>query len=113
MAEPIALAALVLDAALGWPDALYRRIGHPVGLFARIIARCEARWNRPERSFGTRRMLGLLTLALLVTLAGGAGWIVQRQLLAHLGPWGWLAVAALAWPARWGCALPARSPMTG
>ncbi|MBQ1498374.1 MAG: cobalamin biosynthesis protein CobD [Sphingomonas sp.] len=99
MAEPIALAALALDAALGWPDGLYRRIGHPVGLFARIIARCEALWNRPGHSFGTRRLLGLLTLALLVTLAGGTGWIVQHQLLAHLGPWGWLAVAAFAWPA--------------
>ena len=31
MAEPVALAALVLDAAIGWPAALYARIGHPVG----------------------------------------------------------------------------------
>ena len=46
MAEPVALAALALDAAIGWPGALYRRIGHPVGLFARVIGACETQWNR-------------------------------------------------------------------
>ncbi|WP_137862732.1 MULTISPECIES: adenosylcobinamide-phosphate synthase CbiB [unclassified Sphingomonas] len=99
MAEPCALVALALDAALGWPDGLYRRIGHPVGLFARIIGACEGRWNRPERSFGARRALGVLTLLLLLALVGSTGWIAQQLLLQHLGGWGWLAIALLAWPA--------------
>jgi adenosylcobinamide-phosphate synthase len=99
VAEPIALAALALDAALGWPSALYRRIGHPVGLFAAIIGTCETLWNRHERGFAARRALGVLTVLLLVLLVGGTGWLVQRLLFAYLGAWGWLAVAALAWPA--------------
>jgi len=99
MAEPVALAALALDAAIGWPGALYRRIGHPVGLFARIIGACETLWNRPERGAAARRMLGVLTILLLIILTAGTGWIVQSMLLAHLGAWGWLAVALLAWPA--------------
>jgi len=99
MAEPVALAALALDAAIGWPGALYRRIGHPVGLFARIIGACETLWNRPERSAAGRRALGVATVLLLILFAGGTGWIAQHLLLAHLGPWGWLAVALLAWPA--------------
>jgi len=99
MAEPVALAALALDAAIGWPGALYRRIGHPVGLFAQTIGACEALWNRPERGANTRRALGVLTVLLLVILTGGTGWIAQRLLLAYLGAWGWLAVALLAWPA--------------
>lgn len=99
MAEPIALAALALDAVLGWPGALYRRIGHPVGLFAGIIATCERLWNRRERGLAARRALGILTVLLLVLLVGGSGWLLQSLLLRHLGAWGWLAVALLAWPA--------------
>ncbi|AQA00791.1 cobalamin biosynthesis protein CobD [Sphingopyxis sp. QXT-31] len=99
MAEPVALAALALDAAFGWPAALYRRIGHPVGVFARLIDGLERRWNQPERSFATRRLLGLLTLLLLVVLVSGAAWLVQWTLLSHVGAYGWVAVALLAWPA--------------
>lgn len=99
MAEPIALTALALDAAFGWPTALYRRVGHPVGLFARIIDRCEAGLNRPTYSFAMRRALGLLTLLLLLVVAVGPGWAMQSWLLAPFGDWGWIGVAILAWPA--------------
>ncbi|HWW56250.1 MAG TPA: cobalamin biosynthesis protein, partial [Sphingopyxis sp.] len=99
MADPVALTALALDAAFGWPRALYCRIGHPVGLFARIIAACEARWNRSEHGFAVRRMLGIVTLVLLVLAAGGVGWAVQRVLLAAFGAWSWIGIAILAWPA--------------
>ena len=99
MAEPIALTALALDAAFGWPRALYRRLGHPVRLFAHIIGNCEARWNTSAHSFGVRRVLGALTLLILLVLVVGAGWALQHLLLASLGGWGWIAIAILAWPA--------------
>ena len=99
MAEPVALAALALDAAIGWPAALYARIGHPVGGFARIIAWCEERWNRPERGAGLRRLLGVLTVLLLLAVAGGGGWMVQGAVLRWLGPQGWPLIALLAFPA--------------
>ncbi len=99
MADPVALTALALDAALGWPKPLYDRIGHPVGLFARIVGACEARWNRHEYRFAARRALGILTLILLLLVAGGTGWAAQYLLLAAFGAWGWIGVALLAWPA--------------
>lgn len=99
MAEPVALTALALDAAFGWPGALYRRVGHPVGLFARIIAGCEARWNRAASGFARRRALGVLTLVLLLLVAGGLGLGLQHLLLSTLSGWGWIGVAILAWPA--------------
>ncbi len=99
MTEPVALTALALDAALGWPGALYRRVGHPVGLFARIIDGCEARWNRTGHGFAKRRVLGVLTLVLLLLVAGGLGLGLEHLLLATFGPWGWIGVAILAWPA--------------
>ncbi len=99
MADPIALTALALDAAFGWPTPVYRRIGHPVGLFARLIEFCEARWNRPERSFAARRALGVLTLLALLLVAAGPVWAIQHLLLTVFGTWGWIGVAIFAWPA--------------
>ena len=87
MAEPVALAALMLDAALGWPEWIYRRVGHPVGAFAQLIAACERRWNRPFRRGDQRRALGLATLVLLVLLAGAASWGAECAIRAAAGPW--------------------------
>lgn len=99
MAEPVALAALALDAAVGWPRALYARIGHPVNLFAALIEACEARWNRPERGETARRIAGAATVMLLLGVAGGGAWLLQTALLRWLGGHGWIAVALLALPA--------------
>lgn len=98
MAEPVALLALALDAAVGWPQSLYRRIGHPVGVFAQIIGLAERRWNDPARSDGQRRMAGVATVLILLAIAGGAGWVLQSLLVAFAGPWAWPLIALLAWP---------------
>lgn len=99
MADPVALVALSLDAAIGWPRSLYRRWGHPVGLFARIIGACERRWNRPERSAAARRLSGIITLMLVLLVAGAPAAVLARGAEAMLGPLGWIGIAVLAWPA--------------
>ncbi|MDB5726303.1 MAG: cobD [Novosphingobium sp.] len=99
MAEPIALMALALDAALGWPDWVYRRIGHPVGGFARVISGCERRWNRPGWPDIARRIFGVATLVLLVVASGGAALLVEAAFRSVAGQWAWLLVALGAWPA--------------
>lgn len=98
MVEPIAMVALALDAAMGWPQALYRRIGHPVGGFARIIAGLERRWNTPSRGKAARRMAGVAAVLVLLASAGGACWALQSLLEIYAGNWAWLFVAMLAWP---------------
>ncbi|TZG25944.1 adenosylcobinamide-phosphate synthase CbiB [Sphingomonas montanisoli] len=97
MFEPLALGALILDAGIGWPAGLYRRIGHPVGAFAAIIGVCERHWNRPDISESGRRVAGVATVLLLIAVAGGAGWALQA--LAMRLPFGWVIVALLAFPA--------------
>jgi adenosylcobinamide-phosphate synthase len=99
MGDPVALAALALDAAFGWPSWLYARTGHPVGLFARIITLCEQRWNDPGRSDAERRCMGALTVVLLLVAGGGAGWLVQCAIFAIMGKWSWPLLALAAWPA--------------
>lgn len=98
MVEPVALLALVLDTATGWPHALYRRIGHPVGLFAWIIAGLERRWNDPSRYESVRRVAGMTTVLALLVVAAGGGWALQALLDATAGDWAWPLVAVLAWP---------------
>ena len=96
VAEPVALVALALDAAIGWPAAVYAAIGHPVGGFARAIGWGEARWNRggPAR----RRALGVLLMILLIAGAAGIAWAAQRAATLLLGPHAWLAIAVMAAP---------------
>lgn len=98
MAEPVAFAALALDAAIGWPAPLYRRAGHPVGFFAAIIARCERQWNRADRGDLARRAGGVATIVVLVVVAGGGSFVLQWLLVRWLGAWAWIAVALLAFP---------------
>ncbi len=99
MAELVALTALALDAALGWPAPLYRRIGHPVGLFAKMINACETRWNKKETRFARRRALGIATVSLLLVVAGGGAFAIEMLLTRAFGDSAWIATALLAWPA--------------
>jgi adenosylcobinamide-phosphate synthase len=96
--EPVALLALALDASIGWPDALYRRIGHPVGLFAAVIGACERWWNRMTFPPTRRRVAGVVTVALLILLAGGGGLLLHHLAGLALGRWAWVGEAVLAAP---------------
>lgn len=99
MAEPVALTALALDAAIGWPKRLYRLIGHPVGAFACVISASEKLWNRSSAPTGRRRVLGAATLGLLVVLSGGTAIVIESGIRALAGSWAWIFVALAAWPA--------------
>ena len=54
---------------VGYPNAVYRLIGHPVTWIGRVISWCDRSWNSPARPFGQRRLLGVATLLLLLALA--------------------------------------------
>jgi adenosylcobinamide-phosphate synthase len=62
----LALVAVAVEAAFGYPDALYRAIGHPVTWIGRLIAWCEQAWNSPQRSYDQRRFFGVVTLLVLL-----------------------------------------------
>lgn len=88
------LVAMAIDAVLGWPDTLYRRIGHPVTWLGRLIAALEARLN--TGGDGRRRVAGVVTALLVTATAGLAGWVLMAAL-----PGGWIGTVlagVLAWP---------------
>ncbi|CAN1724516.1 Cobalamin biosynthesis protein CobD [Hyphomicrobium sp. 1Nfss2.1] len=80
------LVALLLDAACGYPQWLFARIGHPVTWIGRLIAWCETRWNLPRFSFGRRRVNG--TACLIVVMAATAAACVAFEAVTRLVlPW--------------------------
>ncbi|CCJ08439.1 adenosylcobinamide-phosphate synthase CbiB [Methylocystis sp. SC2] len=90
----VALLALAIEAGAGYPDALFRRIGHPVTWMGALIAGLDRGLNREGESFARRRSTGALALAMLLVVAVGSGALIQRAALAL--PLGWIALAVLA-----------------
>lgn len=87
----IVLAAAALEAVVGYPDALHRRIPHPVAWIGGLISVLEAGLNRPVLSEGLRRLLGVATLIVLIAASGGAGWLITH----FGGPWAVAVIGAL------------------
>ena len=99
MIDPVVPLALALDAVIGWPDRLYGWVGHPVGAFARFLNLAERWGNRPRYPEPLRRVLGIVTILLLIALTGTATWWLDRESHLVFGRWGWIASGVLAWPA--------------
>ena len=71
--------AMVMEALLGWPDWLYRKIGHPVSWIAKLITWCDTRLNRNSASSFRRKSAGIVTLLCCAgsaaVIAGGLAWL--------------------------------------
>jgi len=90
------LAALVLEALVGYPAWLHRRLPHPVVAVGVAIDRLERGWNRATRSEAVRKMLGVCAVAALVAAAIAVGGRLDAVLKAQL--WGfpvWVAIATI------------------
>ncbi|MCJ1901766.1 adenosylcobinamide-phosphate synthase CbiB [Paracoccus versutus] len=88
----IALTALLVDALIGWPDALYRRISHPVVWIGRLISALDARWNRGRHRIARGALAVAVTLGAAVIPA-----LLLTWALAGL-PFGPVILGVLAWP---------------
>jgi adenosylcobinamide-phosphate synthase len=80
MFADLALIAVVAEAMVGYPNTVYRLIGHPVSWIGRLITWCEERWNSSAKSPGERRAWGVATLLLLLAVAILAGLAVVAVL---------------------------------
>ena len=90
------LVALLVEAAISWPDALYDRIGHPVTWLGSLIETCDQRFNRQGDTATIRRLDGI-AVALGIILAV---WLAA-MLVVWLLPAGWIGAVLtglLAWP---------------
>src|SRR5690625_1304152 len=90
------LIALAIDAALGWPQALFARIGHPVTWAGQLIEWLDRALNRDGDTPCQRRVAGILTVGVVLACTTAPALLIQAAL-----PSGWagtLLGGILAWP---------------
>ena len=102
---PLALAALIIEALIGYPAPLYRAIGHPVTWMGRWLAWLDAGLNRGDASFAARRVAGVVAICLYLAPVALVAWAATRLCVA-VGPLGFAALALLA------ASLPAQRSLT-
>lgn len=93
----------MIERLTGYPDWLFKRIGHPVTWIGSLIALLDKKWNRESASFSQRKAAGVVALSVFLALTVLVAWLVQSVLL--LLPLGLLLVAVL------GASLPAQKSL--
>ena len=82
----LAALAVAFEACIGYPQGVFRAIGHPVTWTGRLIALADGWLNHDDRSFATRRALGFAALVLLLLIAGGGGYLFNLALAGLEAP---------------------------
>jgi adenosylcobinamide-phosphate synthase len=72
----IAGAALLLDALIGDPGWLYRRLPHPVALIGQAIGGLDRLLNRPKAPKALRVIAGILTVLFVAGAVGALAWAI-------------------------------------
>ncbi len=85
----LAAAALLLEAAAGYPGWLFRAIRHPVVWFGALIGWLDRSWNRDSLPPAMRRRRGVLAVGVLISAS-----MVPAALLQGVLPWPMTAVLA-------------------
>jgi adenosylcobinamide-phosphate synthase len=96
----LAFAALIVERFLGYPDWLYRRIGHPVTWIGWLISLLDTAWNREADDFATRKRNGLLALVVLLALTIVIALVVEGTLLTIPAGPALLVLIAASLPAQ-------------
>jgi adenosylcobinamide-phosphate synthase len=97
LAFSLTFLALLIEAAVGYPDWLVRAIGHPVTWIGRLIAALDRGLNDDHASGAMRRAAGIVALLIIVGVAGAAALALELGLFVLLGlPFGLLASAIVA-----------------
>ncbi|RWN33884.1 MAG: cobalamin biosynthesis protein CobD [Mesorhizobium sp.] len=94
MSVLIAFLSLAVEFALGYPDWLFRAIGHPVTWFGRLISFLDRRLNRATDPDALRRKRGVQALLVIVLVPAIIG--LGVQILFWFVPMGLVITALLA-----------------
>ena len=87
-------AALILDAVVGDPDAVWRRLPHPVAIVGALVGALDRALNREEWSAAVRRALGIVGLVVIVAIAAAVGIALEAAFVAV--PFGWIGTVTIA-----------------
>lgn len=87
----LALFSLIVELLGGYPDRLFRAIGHPVSWIGNLIALLDRRLNDATLKPHARRLHGVLALTILMVASGSVAFALQWSLTGT-----WLGLFALA-----------------
>lgn len=90
----LAFLSLLIERIAGYPDWLFKRIGHPVTWIGSLIALLDRKWNREDDSFSRRKFAGVMALTVFLGLTVLLAFTLQSMLLAL--PLGLLLVAVFS-----------------
>jgi adenosylcobinamide-phosphate synthase len=90
----LALLALLIELILGYPDWLFRAIGHPVTWIGRLIDALDGTLNRDQDSPRTQRAKGIVAVLVLIAVVG----IIASLICPVVGrlPFGFIPLAVVA-----------------
>ncbi len=89
----LAFLAMLAELSFGYPERLYRALGHPVTWIGRMIASLDRRLNDPRAGERRRKASGAVALAVI----GGTGWMAGAVVTAlPLGFVGWAVLVVVA-----------------
>lgn len=81
----------MLEASLGYPQALHQILPHPVTWAGRAIHALEQRWNHQDQPAARRRLLGVAALLLVAGSAALIGFLIDHGGRNNI----WAALATL------------------
>jgi adenosylcobinamide-phosphate synthase len=83
----LAFFALITERIVGYPDWLFRRIGHPVTWIGALISRLDRDLNRESDDFSARKRKGVYALLALLSVTILLGLVIEYDLrMIPLGP---------------------------
>jgi adenosylcobinamide-phosphate synthase len=94
MSVALALFAMLIELLAGYPDRLWRAVGHPVSWMGHLIAALDRSLNREIDSPMRRRGAGIVAIFALLAVVGSIAVIVERGLLRL--PFGLFVTAVIA-----------------
>ncbi|MBP2562966.1 adenosylcobinamide-phosphate synthase [Neorhizobium galegae] len=77
----LAFFALITERIFGYPDWLFRRIGHPVTWIGALISRLDRDLNRESDDFSTRKRKGVYALLALLGITTLLGLVIEYDLM--------------------------------
>jgi adenosylcobinamide-phosphate synthase len=95
MTVALTLFALLIELIVGYPDRLFRTIGHPVTWMGRLIDWLDRMLNHDSATRARRRAAGVIALGTVIVIVIATAYAVERLIFLFL-PFGmvWLAVLA-------------------
>jgi len=97
----VLIAALAVEVIFGYPQRLYKLIGHPVTWIGALITKLDHELNCDDETAIARKASGALALLIIIAIPAGLAWIIQITLSSTwIGTVGLVLIASTMFASR-------------